>query len=476
MSATSFDVRVWGIRTVKGDKGNRYQVRWIVGGHVHHNTCATRKLADSFRSSLVHAARTGEPFDVESGRPTGSLPRDPRPTWFEHAQAFMDMKWPDASPRHRQSTAEGLTTITLALTEGQAPGSAVDARRALRLWAFNTAARRDGSAPPAEFAEELAWLAARSRPLADLSEPTVLRLIFAAIATNLDGSPASPATTSRKRAALSAALGYAVELGHLPANPLPRVKVKRRPLDEAIDARVVVSPNQARALLAAVKGRAPALHAYFACLYFAGLRPGEAANLRAADLMLPEQGWGEILLSGSYQPTRGEWTDDGARGEERALKHRARSSTRRVPAAPELVAALREHLDDYGTGAEGRLFVTRTGKTGRPVAQPFVRPVSSASTTRVLGFARAAAFTPQQQASPLARRPYDLRHACVSTWLAAGVAPSQVAAWAGHSVAVLLRVYAHAVDGQEDAARRRIDEALGPISTTAQPLLNHKPP
>ena len=32
------------------------------------------------------------------------------------------------------------------------------------------------------------------------------------------------------------------------------------------------------------------------------------------------------------------------------------------------------------------------------------------------------------------------------------LAPSQVAAWAGHSVAVLLRVYAHAIDGQEDIA------------------------
>ena len=43
------------------------------------------------------------------------------------------------------------------------------------------------------------------------------------------------------------------------------------------------------------------------------------------------------------------------------------------------------------------------------------------------------ALTTAEQASPLARRPYDLRHACLSTWLNGGVYPTQVAEWAGHS-------------------------------------------
>jgi hypothetical protein len=41
------------------------------------------------------------------------------------------------------------------------------------------------------------------------------------------------------------------------------------------------------------------------------------------------------------------------------------------------------------------------------------------------------------------------------------VPATQVAAWAGHSVAVLLQIYAKCLVGQEDAARRRIDAALG---------------
>ena len=80
---------------------------------------------------------------------------------------------------------------------------------------------------------------------------------------------------------------------------------------------------------------------------------------------------------------------------------------------------------------------------------------------RVWRKARVAALTADEVRSPLARRPYDLRHAAVSTWLNAGVPATQVSAWAGHSVAVLLQIYAKCLVGQEDAARRRIDAVLG---------------
>lgn len=77
--------------------------------------------------------------------------------------------------------------------------------------------------------------------------------------------------------------------------------------------------------------------------------------------------------------------------------------------------------------------------------------------------ARATAFTDPEAVSLLARRPYDLRHAAVSTWLSAGVAPAQVAEWAGHTVEVLLRVYAKCIAGQQDEAKRRIEEATRPL-------------
>lgn len=73
---------------------------------------------------------------------------------------------------------------------------------------------------------------------------------------------------------------------------------------------------------------------------------------------------------------------------------------------------------------------------------------------------RTGALTADQAASPLAERPYDLRHACVSTWLNAGVPAPQVAEWAGHSVEVLLKTYAKCIAGQDEAAKRRISDAL----------------
>jgi integrase len=87
----------------------------------------------------------------------------------------------------------------------------------------------------------------------------------------------------------------------------------------------------------------------------------------------------------------------------------------------------------------------------------------SAGTTinRVWRWTRAAVFTPEAAASPLARTPYDLRHAAVSTWLNGGVPATQVAEWAGHSVEVLLKIYAKCLDGGSADMRQRIQHALG---------------
>jgi integrase len=140
-------------------------------------------------------------------------------------------------------------------------------------------------------------------------------------------------------------------------------------------------------------------------------------------------------------------TDSGEAFDDRGLKHRAENDTRSVPIPPELVTILREHIEEFGTAADGRLFRSATGGM-------------IYDTTHTWAAARTLALAPEQVASPLAGRPYDLRHAAVSLWLNGGVAATEVANRAGHSVEVLLRVYAKCIDGGEDAANRRIDEAL----------------
>jgi len=120
-----------------------------------------------------------------------------------------------------------------------------------------------------------------------------------------------------------------------------------------------------------------------------------------------------------------------------------------VPIHPELTKLLRDHLARFDIAADGRLF------GGVPGGE-----LPTITYRRAWIKARQTALTAAEQASPLARRPYDLRHACLSTWLNGGVYPTQVAEWAGHGVDVLLRIYAKCVVGQDELAKRRISEAL----------------
>jgi hypothetical protein len=50
------------------------------------------------------------------------------------------------------------------------------------------------------------------------------------------------------------------------------------------------------------------------------------------------------------------------------------------------------------------------------------------------------------------------------------VPATQVAEWAGHSVHLLMRVYAKCVYGQDEAARRRIEAALNADDTPAKKI------
>src|SRR5215470_3429423 len=86
-------------------------------------------------------------------------------------------------------------------------------------------------------------------------------------------------------------------------------------------------------------------------------------------------------------------------------------------------------------------------------------PCKRLSTERC-GEPRVRQCSPVEAASPLARRPYDLRHACTSLMLNAGVPATEAARRLGHSVAMLLKRYANCIDGQELDANARIARAL----------------
>lgn len=89
--------------------------------------------------------------------------------------------------------------------------------------------------------------------------------------------------------------------------------------------------------------------------------------------------------------------------------------------------------------------------------------------------ARQEAFIPEVAASKLAGTPYDLRHAAVSTWLAAGITPAQVAEWAGQSIEILLAIYAAVLDGGLNVLQRRIEQIYGLKQTDIEPPDSNEP-
>jgi integrase len=150
-----------------------------------------------------------------------------------------------------------------------------------------------------------------------------------------------------------------------------------------VDPRVVINPVQARRFFAAVADhsvRGRRMKAFFGCLYYGTLGPEEASDLREETLAsLPQQGWGEMILTHSVPRADSHWTDNGKPRQRRALKHRADGDTRHVPIHPELVALLREHLAQFGTGPRGWLFTghavgsSPTGPTSRCSTRPALR-------------------------------------------------------------------------------------------------------
>ncbi len=73
----------------------------------------TRALADGYRAELVRAARRGAAFAPQTGEPESWAAAEPvTVTWYQHAVAYAEMKWPRLAPHSRASLADALATVT----------------------------------------------------------------------------------------------------------------------------------------------------------------------------------------------------------------------------------------------------------------------------------------------------------------------------------------------------------------------------
>lgn len=302
----------------------------------------------------------------------------------------------------------------------------------------------------------LQWVAKVSRPLVDLHDPVLAREVLESLRRKLDGGEAAVETMRRKRKVLVHALHYGVERGELGSHPLEEIRWRVPKPSVSVDPRVVANPYQARELLSAVsyvggyrRGRGRRLVGFFAGMYYAGLRPEEAVAAALPDCRLPRSGWGRLIVHRTLPQAGKGWTDTGQYHDERGLKNRPPGETRVVPLPPLLVALRREHVTTFGTADDGRLFFSERGGI-----------ISYITYHRVWHETRDLALPPALTRTPLAKRPYDLRHSALSTWLCAGADPAEVAQRAGNSVEVLLSRYAKCLYDRQSINNQRIEGLL----------------
>lgn len=371
---------------------------------------------------------SGEAFRLSDGLPVSMVRPTQEIEWYTFVCEYVDMKWPNAAATYRRTIAEALTAVTPAMLKaGKNRPDDVLIRSALTRWAFTPAsAQTRPNLPNVE--STLRWIERNSLPLSAVMRPEITRAVHHAAVTRLDGKPGARSVARQRRMILNNALNYAVERGLIPNNPVRAIKWTAPKPSGAIDRRRVANPIQVRTLLRAVadvRPSGPRLVACYGAMYFAALRPEEAVNLREDNLKLPEpewdsdkerwvHGWGDIYIEEATPHAGKAWTDSGRARDSRGLKHRERGEGRHIPCPPELTAMLREHLDKYGTDNDGRLFRGVRGKGEVPLI----------TWNRVWQAARTATLTKRAAATPLAKRPYDLRHAAVSTWLNGGVPPN----------------------------------------------------
>jgi hypothetical protein len=168
---SSFDVRVFAIRRRPGRTA--FEVRWRVAGCDRSRSFMTRALADSYRAELIRAARKGAGFDPATGEPAAwAAPEPTTVTWYQHAVAYAQMKWPRLAPHSRASLADALATVTPLLTTGETRRrpSAGMLRAALYGYAFSP--QRHSRTPDPVIAGTLAWLERASLPVSQLQRPS----------------------------------------------------------------------------------------------------------------------------------------------------------------------------------------------------------------------------------------------------------------------------------------------------------------
>jgi integrase len=419
----------------------RYRVRWRVDGRDKTRSLKTKAEAERLQARLQVAVIEGEEFDLATGLPVCWVERDT--TWWEWSREWLSVKWPQWAGHSRRSAVESLVALTPLMSRHRAPSAPDGVATWLRELGY-----RPGSASQENLPS---WLLKWSVPLSEI-DTAQLERVLTAVTTKLDGAPMSREVARRRRTTLNAVLRAAYRRQLIDHNPLDTAEWKLPTRNIAVDISTVPSYRDVIEIVdhvAGLKTDGARYATVFAVVGIAGMRPSEAIAVLAADLGLPSDGWGLAVLRGALTSPGTRFTSTGAVVEDKELKQRPPNATREVPLAPELVQRLRSHMERWPP-VNGRVF---TNAAGRAPTTTNYGPVWVRARTELWPGGHRLGKTTV----------YDLRHSAATTMLRAGVPPPEVARRLGHSVDILMRVYA-GVFGDE---RQRSNEprALPPGET-----------
>ena len=438
MRRTEQRVQIFSIGLPRDGDKRRYRVKWRVDGRDKTRSFGTKAQAERLKARLQMAVADGEEFDFATGEPVSWVKQDK--AWWEWSQEWLDLKWPQWSGHSRRSAAESLVAITPLMAREGAPPPPEGVAIWLRKHGYRLGATDRERAP--------GWLLRWSVPLVEI-ETTQLERVLAAVTTKQDGAPVARDVARRRRTTLNAVLSAAVRRDLIDHNPLAKSEWKLPTRNIAVDISTVPSYEDVVEIVDHVAGLTSdgaRYAAVFASVGIAGMRPSEAIGLQVADLELPSDGWGLAVLRGASTSPGTRFTSNGAVVEDKELKQRPPDATRDVPLAPDLVKRLRSHLERWPP-VNGRVFTNAAGRTP-----------TSTNYGPVWVRARSKLWPEEHRLEKTTV--YDLRHSAATMMLRAGVPPAEVARRLGHSVDILMRVYAGVLDDERQRSNELIDRAV----------------
>ena len=424
------------VETRQRDGRRRYRVRWRHQGRLRERSFPTKKEAERLATEIRRAIEDGLPFDASTGLP--EAPSASPDLLAVYTEQWLAGRWQTWKPRTRASELEAAVRIVLhAVRPGsEAPPEGIRAYLSTRL-------RPDQGSTgvlsvPTDPIDRQIWerdcarWVERSSLLLSAMTPAATERLVLKLGLLLDGvTPASATTSRRYRTTLRGLLRDAYEEGLLLADPWTRkvAKAARATVDTTVNLATLPDRADALRVIANIRSGHPASETYRQLSSIAlhlGLRPSEALALRWEDFDLPDEGWGSVVVSR---------TTDGQGGFGTTKTNRIRT----VPVPPDLVAELRAYGADRPSG---QIFLTRTGKV--PTLSNWNRAVKRAC--------EAAGVEPMTL--------YDFRHLNATFMLNLGIGPGEIASRLGHSVDVLLSVYAGVTTGDRERANAAIEVAL----------------